>query len=337
MTETQKITEQGKAKKGRRNWLPTANREYKSRIFTMLYSEPERALELYNAVNNTNYDNPELLEINTLENAIYMGMKNDVSFVLDARMSLYEHQSTVNPNLPLRFLLYVADVYSGMLIGGNQYSRTKMKIPEPRFLIFYNGQEEQPDRQMLHLSDLYITKSEKPALELEALMLNVNMGHNQELMAACRTLREYAEYVDWVRRYAKEMPLDQAVDRAIDICIHKGILAEFLEKNKAEVKKVSIYEYDEEEHMRMEREESWQEGKREGEREGLETGRKEGRKEGIKEGRKEGRKEGMQALIEVCLEFGQSPEDISVKLTEKFQLSREEAVRQVEEYFGIKI
>ena len=139
MTETQKITEEEKAKKGQRNWLPTANREYKSRIFTMLYSEPERALELYNAVNNTNYDNPELLEINTLENAIYMGMKNDVSFVLDARMSLYEHQSTVNPNLPLRFLFYVADVYSGMLIGGNQYSRTKMKIPEPRFLIFYNG------------------------------------------------------------------------------------------------------------------------------------------------------------------------------------------------------
>ena len=112
MTETQKITEQEKAKKGQGNWLPTANREYKSRIFTMLYSEPERALELYNAVNNTNYDNPELLETNTLENAIYMGMKNDVSFVLDARMSLYEHQSTVNPNLPLRFLFYVADVYS---------------------------------------------------------------------------------------------------------------------------------------------------------------------------------------------------------------------------------
>ena len=156
-------------------------------------------------------------------------------------------------------------------------------------------------------------------------MLNVNKGHNQELMAVCKSLREYAEYVDWVRRYAKEMSLDQAVDRAINICIHKGILAEFLEKNKAEVKKVSIYEYDEEAHMRMEREESWQEGKREGEREGLETGRKEGRKEGIKEGRKEGRKEGMQALIEVCLEFGQSPEDISVKLTEKFQLSREEA------------
>ena len=312
MTETQKITEQGKAKKGRRNWLPTANREYKSRIFTMLYSEPERALELYNAVNNTNYDNPELLEINTLENAIYMGMKNDVSFVLDARMSLYEHQSTVNPNLPLRFLLYVADVYSGMLVGGNQYSRTKMKIPEPRFLIFYNGQEEQPDRQMLHLSDLYITKSEKPSLELEALMLNVNMGHNQELMAACKSLREYAEYVDWVRRYAKEMPLDQAVDRAIDICIHKGILAEFLEKNKAEVKKVSIYEYDEEEHMRMEREESWREGKREG----LEAGELQGR---------------IKMLIETYNEFGKSPEEIITKLMERFQMSREEAAHYVEE------
>ena len=322
MTETQKITEKEKAKKGQRNWLPTANREYKSRIFTMLYSEPGRALELYNAVNNTNYDNPELLEINTLENAIYMGMKNDVSFVLDARMSLYEHRSTVNPNLPLRFLFYVADVYSGMLIGGNQYSRTKMKIPEPRFLIFYNGQDEQPDRQMLYLSDLYTAKSEKPSLELEALMLNVNKGRNQELMTACRSLREYAEYVDWVRRYAKEMPLDQAVDRAIDICIHKGILAEFLEKNKAEVKKVSIYEYDEEEHMRMEREESWQEGRREGKREG--------KREGLETGELQG---GIKMLIETYSEFGKSSEDIIVKLMERFQMSREEAVRQVEEYF----
>ena len=128
-------------------------------------------------------------------------------------------------------------------------------------------------------------------------------------MAACRSLKEYAEYVDWVRRYAKEMPLDQAVDRAIDECIHKGILAEFLEKNKAEVKKVSIYEYDEEEHMRMEREESWQEGKREG----VEAG--------------------IKALIKVCLEFGQSPKNISAKLVEEFQISKEEAVRQVEEYF----
>ena len=193
-----------------------------------------------------------------------------------------------------------------------------MKIPEPRFLIFYNGQDEQPDRQMLRLSDLYITKSEKPELELEALMLNVNKGHNQELMVACRSLREYAEYVDWVRRFAKEMSLDQAVDRAIDTCIHKGILAEFLEKNKAEVKKVSIYEYDEEEHMRMEREESWQEGKREGEREGLETGELQG---------------GIKMLIETYSEFGKSSEDIIVKLMERFQMSREEAVRQVEEYF----
>ena len=175
-----------------------------------------------------------------------------------------------------------------------------MKIPEPRFLIFYNGQDEQPDRQMLRLSDLYITKSEKPELELEALMLNVNKGHNQELMVACRSLREYAEYVDWVRRFAKEMSLDQAVDRAIDTCIHKGILAEFLEKNKAEVKKVSIYEYDEEEHMRMEREESELQGK-------------------------------IKMLIENYREFGKSSEDIIAKLMERFQMSREEAEKYVEE------
>lgn len=241
---------------------PVANRNYKSTIFAMLFEDKERLLKLYNAISGKNYQDPEALEINTLENAIYLGMRNDLSFLIDERLSLYEHQSTVNPNLSLRFLFYISDLYSGMVKKEkkNLYGKKTLLIPTPCFVIFYNGVESQPDRQILKLSDLYTVKAEEKCLELTAVMLNVNREHNKELMEACRDLKDYAEYVDRIRRYTKEMDLEEAVERTITECIQEGILKEFLEKNRAEVKKVSIYEYDREEHIRMEKQESWEGG-----------------------------------------------------------------------------
>ena len=250
------------------------NREYKSSVFIMLFGNDKKALlSLYNAVSGKHYTEPELLEINTLENAIYMGIKNDVSFVVDnSCLSLYEHQSTFSPNLPLRMLLYLSDLYSAMTRNVNLYGTRKVQIPPPQFLVFYNGQREQPDRQVLCLSDLYTVKEEEHKLELRAMMLNVNKGHNPELMDACRTLAEYAEYTDRVRKYTAEMSLAEAVERAITECIGEGILTDFLKKNRAEVRKVSIYEYDQEEHIRMEREEAWEEGHDSGWKDGLAQG-----------------------------------------------------------------
>ena len=258
------------------------NRVYKSRIFTMIFQDKEKLLELYNAISGKNYTDPELLEINTLENAIYMNMQNDLSFLIDARLSLYEHQSTVNPNLPLRFLWYISKLYMGMTRKSNIYGTEKVKIPEPQFVVFYNGVEEQPERKVLRLSDLYHTRTERieadlgRGLELEAVMYNVNRSHNRTLMEACKTLKDYAEYVYRVRQYAEETTLEEAVERAITECIREGILKDFLEKNRAEAKSVSIFEYDEEEHMRQEREQFWNKGMREG--------RSQGRQEGIREG-----------------------------------------------------
>ena len=258
------------------------NRVYKSRIFTMIFQDKEKLLELYNAISGKNYTDPELLEINTLENAIYMNMQNDLSFLIDARLSLYEHQSTVNPNLPLRFLWYISKLYMGMTRKHNIYGTEKVKIPEPQFVVFYNGVEEQPERKVLRLSDLYHTRTERieadlgRGLELEAVMYNVNRSHNRTLMEACKTLKDYAEYVYRVRQYAEETTLEEAVERAITECIREGILKDFLEKNRAEAKSVSIFEYDEEEHMRQEREQFWNKGMREG--------RSQGRQEGIREG-----------------------------------------------------
>ena len=248
----------------------TANRMYKSRIFAMLFSDRNELLKLYNAINGTSYDDPDLLQVNTLENAVYMSMQNDVSFIIDMRLNLYEHQSTYSPNLPVRYLLYVADVYSDYTKDMNLYGTKAVKLPTPRFVIFYNGQAEQPDRKELKLSELFSIPDADPSLELKAVMLNINKGHNRKLMETCRTLQDYAEYTFRVREYAAEMPLDLAVEQAITECISEGILADFLRENRAEAKKVSIYEYDEERHMRQTREEGVEEGYANGLTQGIE-------------------------------------------------------------------
>ena len=244
------------------------NRTYKATIFAMLFEDKEHLLELYNAVSGKHYTNPEMLEINTLENAIYMAIRNDISFLIDARLSLYEHQSTYSPNLPLRFLLYISALYSSMTKDANLYGTKAIELPPPRFVIFYNGKDEQPDRQILKLSDLY-TINEECSLELEAVMLNVNSGHNKELMEMSHTLWEYAEYTARVREYTETMELEEAVERAMEECIQEGILKEFLEKNRAEAKNMSIFEYDQERHIKQEREEAWEEGRKAGKRDML--------------------------------------------------------------------
>ena len=201
-----------------------------------------------------------------------MSIKNDVSFLIDGRLSLYEHQSTYNPNLPLRFLLYIANQYASITKDVNLYGTRLVEIPTPEFIIFYNGRKDCPDRQVLWLSDMYTVKDKSYKLELEATMLNINGTHNQNLKEACRTLKEYAIYTDKIRKYAEEMSLEDAVERAICECIKEGVLKEFLEKHRAEAKAMSIFEYDQEKHIRMEREEAWEEGRREGRESGLREG-----------------------------------------------------------------
>lgn len=238
------------------------NRTYKSTIFIMLFEDRNNLLELYNAMSGKHYTDPELLEINTLENAIYMSIRNDISFLIDGRLSLYEHQSTYSPNLPLRFLFYISHLYSRMTKDRNLYGSKTVRIPAPEFVIFYNGRAEMPERHILKLSDMYNIKDRKrrAKLELEAVMLNISGEYNQKLKAACKTLREYAIYTDKIRKYADEMELDDAVEHAIRECITEGVLKDFLEKHRAEAKEMSIFEYDQEKHMQQEREDAWKGG-----------------------------------------------------------------------------
>lgn len=230
---------------------PDHQRKYKDRLFRMLFQGKKEMLSLYNAINGTDYNNPEQLEINTLENAIYMNMKNDMSFVLQSELNLYEHQSTFNPNLPLRDLFYVARELEKMFVHRTMYGSTLMKFPTPRFVVFYNGTAQQPDRRILKLSDAYEKPLKEPELELKVLMLNINPGKNQMIMEKCRVLREYTIYVAKVREYAKCEGIRAAVDHAVDECISEGILQDFLLKNKAEAIQMSIFEYDEEREMEL--------------------------------------------------------------------------------------
>ena len=243
----------------------TVNRTFKSTLFIMLFEDKKNLLELYNAITGKHYADPELLEINTLENAIYMSMKNDVSFLIDGRLSLYEHQSTKNPNLPLRFLLYISHLYSRLTVKENLYGETIVQIPAPEFLIFYNGKDKMPERQILKLSDMYSVQEGQPKLELEATLLNISGSNNQKLKEACRTLGEYAIYTDKIRAYTEEMELPEAVDRAMDECIRENVLREFLIKHRAEARAMSIFEYDQERHMQQEREAGIEKGRRQGE------------------------------------------------------------------------
>lgn len=239
-------------------------RNYKDTLFRMLYQDKGRLLELYNAVNGTSYTNSEELEIVTLENAIYMNMKNDLAFIMDFDLHLYEHQSTVNPNMPLRFLQYVTKEYEKLTEQNKLYMRKKTVLPTPHFVVFYNGIEKQPEQQEIRLSDLYAEVEEQPQLELKVLVFNINLGMNEVLLSRCQSLREYMLYVERVRRYAAEMPLELAVDLAVDDCIQEGILADFLYQNKAEAKTMSIFEYDEEAVMKLIRQEEREFGMIEG-------------------------------------------------------------------------
>lgn len=276
------------------------NFKYKARIFEMLYSDKKELLDLYNAVNGTAYDNPEELEINTLENAIYMAMHNDVSFVIDTMLSLYEHQSTYSPNLPLRYLFYISDLYSKITKDANLYGEKMIKIPTPKFIIFYNGEEKRAEKEILKLSAMYLSQEDTPSLELEALFLNINPGYNENLKRVCKSLSDYAEYTNRVRRYAKEKPIEEAVEKAIIECIQEGILVKFLSEHRAEAKKVSIYEYDQEKHLRMERRDAKAEGFLQGKTEGIVAGRN-----GL-----------LEELVKKKLQKNKSPEIIAEELEE---------------------
>ena len=237
------------------------NKKYKDTVFRMLFGKNrDELLKLYNAVNDSDYTNADDLKINTLEDAIYLSMRNDVSFVLYDELNLYEHQSTLNPNLPLRNLFYVSDLLQEITMDMNVYGSKKLDIPTPRFIMFYNGEDDPGDISQYRLSDMFIKAEEEPQLELIVNIVNINDGQDNKIIKNCKTLQEYSKFVAMIRENRKTMSIEDAVRNAVDDCIRLGILREFLLKHKARVIKMSIYEYDEKKQRKLDHEDGVEEG-----------------------------------------------------------------------------
>ena len=239
---------------------PAVNYKYKDTLFRFIFNNRERLLGLYNALNHSDYTNADELEINTLENVVYLSMKNDLSFIFDFRLYIFEHQSTYCPNMPLRDLHYVSTLLEGLIPKKYLYSSKLLKIPTPHFVVFYNGETKLEDRKILKLSDMYEKQEEHPELELKVTLLNINYGQNEELMELCKDLRDYSIYVHKVRTYSKTMEIKDAVRNAIKECVENDILAEILTKFRSEAEMLSLMEYDKELHEQTIMEDSFDDG-----------------------------------------------------------------------------
>ena len=284
------------------------NRTFLSSLFEQIFNSPSEALSLYNAINGTNYTDPSLLTITTLSGALFLGYRNDVSFLIGTTLNLYEHQSSFNPNMPIRGLTYMARLYEGYILetGLDVYSSTLLKLPRAQFFVFYNGTTEQPDRQILRLSDSFPDDGFENHLEVCATMLNINYGHNRALMEKCQTLHDYALFVDTVRHYISSgYTRERAVEIAVEECISNNVLKEFLIRNKAEVLTMLYSEYAWELHLRKLQEEGLEEGLQKGLKEGRQKGLEEGLQKGLEEGRQEGLQKGLEEGRQQGLKEGQ--------------------------------
>ncbi len=247
------------------------NRSYKDSLFRFVFAEKKDLLELYNAINGSHYENTEDLEVNTLEDVLYLGVKNDLSFLLGSSMNLYEHQSTWNENMPLRGLFYFSELYQNYLKAkGLRLTGTgrRLLLPLPRYIVFYNGTKEEPDEAQLLLSDSFPEPKggELPALECRAQVLNINSGHNQEIMKRCHRLKEYSEFIGEIRcRLQSGLKLEDAVEQGIEVCIRRGVLSDILSRSKMEVRKMLLTEYDEKAEREYLRKQSREEGVQQGE------------------------------------------------------------------------
>ncbi len=305
------------------------NQKHKDTVYRMLYKDKHRQLELYNALNGSHYTNVDDLIVTTLEGETFLNMKNDVSFIFNDELSLFEHQSTACPNIPLRDLFYVSSIYRDITDINDTYTSKRMKIPTPRFIVFYNGTAPMEDQRVYKLSEMFSHKMENPELELTVRVININEGHNEELMQSCKSLKQYSIFVGMVRKYIEEgrdeysklhgdaddilaienddrkIIIREAVTKAIDECIKHDILKDFFVQYRREVIEVGVIEYSAERHLKAVKSEGYDEG--------YETGYGTGYDDGIK------------GAVKIMRSLGMDDNTIVIKLCEQYGLSNEMA------------
>ena len=250
------------------------NRQYQDRLFKAIFGREEHKdwlLSLYNALNGSSYTDPSAIEINTIEGIIYVTMKNDISFLIDSQLNLYEQQSSYNPNMPLRGLMYFAELYQKHLTKQDRdlFTTALVKIPTPNFVVFYNGSRDMPDVTKLRLSEAFEIPAENGDFEWTATMLNINAGRNKTLLQKCKPLYHYSCYVDRVKTNVRSgMTKENAVSEAVNFAIQNDFLDGYFKIQKAEVLNMSLTEFDQEAYDRH----RFNEGKEAGIAEGKEIG-----------------------------------------------------------------
>ena len=282
------------------------NREYKDSLFVDLFYSADRAVEnllsLYNALHTEKLRDTDQIRKVKIGDILYKNFKNDVSFEAEGRVVVFgEHQSTVNPNMPLRCLMYAGRAYEQLVNDDARYRTTLVKIPTPEFYVFYNGTRDFPMEKEMLLSDAFFDPEGKRSLELKVKGININLSKKHEILEKCDVLRQYSVFVDTIRKYAGEQ---DAIKKAIDECIGNGILTEYLKRKGREVRNMLIGEYSYEDDIRVKQSEAWEEGRQEGR---------------------------AMEIIDAGVDFGLSRQDILNRIMNKLNVSFQRA----QEYFDI--
>lgn len=252
------------------------NKRYKDTLFKLIFGNEkhkEFTLALYNALNGTNYSNVDDVQINTLENVVYIKMKNDVSFVLGSTMCLYEQQSTYNPNMAYRMLEYTMALFQNLVSarGYNKYSSRQFKLPSPNYVVFYNGSRNIPEKSVQKLSDMY-EENNRIALDLDVIVYNINENRNMILKNDCKPLYEYMWVVNFIKEYTSkfgyaEELIGEAVTKAINYMPDSFAIKNLLINEKKEVISMLFEEFNEELYKKAaldDAEASYEDGKKEG-------------------------------------------------------------------------
>lgn len=301
-------------------------RNYQDTLFRMLFSEAENAIELFNALEDTSYGPDTPVQFTTLEDAVYAGLKNDLGFILNNKfLVLTESQSTINNNMSLRQLEYIARTYEKLIPASGLYGKKSIKIPTPEFFIVYTGKERW-DASQLRLSDSFLTQAPENSMELvvKIIKMKYNKGDDHEadkVLERSEKLRGYSTLLEYIRQYRDDgLDLKGAIDSAIQRCIREGVLKDFLEKNSPEVGSVLFKDITSEEFAELRAKEA------------AEDAAKEAAKEFYEKGIAEGIAEGIKKLIATYREFSLPKEDAVKKLRQQYPMSREAALRYLDDY-----
>ena len=303
------------------------NRNYKDSVFVDLFAHDvtakENFISLYNALHGTNL-NVKTTDIQPvmLEQVLYMKYYNDIAMLIDGKIViLIEHQSTINQNMPFRFLEYIARIYEKITTKDEKFGRKLVKLPVPEFYVFYNGKDDYPTESVMKLSDAFMQLDSKLKnqfenanypLEISVKVININVDKENPILKHCETLKQYSEFIEQVRSNI-ENAVSEPLTTAIKQAIKKGFLSDYLNRKSTEVQNMLLAEYDYDTDIAVQRKEAFDDGFSAGEARGISIGRNEGISLGAQQAKLETAKVLKSAGIEINLiinSTGLSPEEI---------------------------